>query len=56
MVICSGRRLRFAATQRRLITDLIAGGLLTVATLVIAGLLTHALPGIADGELRTLGA
>jgi tellurite resistance protein len=48
--------LRFAAAQPGTLTDLIAWVLLSVATLVIAGLFARTLVGLARGELRTLSA
>jgi tellurite resistance protein len=46
--------LRTAAAEPGLITDVIALGLLALATVVIAGLLVRTLVGVARGELKTL--
>ena len=48
--------LRFAAAEPGTFTDLIAWVLLSLATLVIAGLFARTLIGLARGELRTLSA
>jgi tellurite resistance protein len=48
--------LRFAAAQPGTLTDLIAWVLLSLATLVIAGLFARTLIGLARGELRALSA
>ena len=48
--------LRFAAAEPSLAADLVGLGLLTLATLVIAGLLVRTLLGLAKGELRSLSA
>jgi tellurite resistance protein len=48
--------LRFAAAQPGLITDVIALGLLALATLVVAGLVGRTVLGIIRGELRTLSS
>jgi tellurite resistance protein len=48
--------LRFAVAQPGLVTDVIAIGLLTLATLVIAALLGQTVVGLFKGELRSLSA
>ena len=48
--------LRYAAAEHGLLGDLFALALLCLATLVILGLLTRTLWGVARGELRTLSA
>ena len=48
--------LRFAAADPGMITDAIGLGLLTLASVTIAGLFVRTLTGIARGELRALSA
>ena len=48
--------LRMAAADPRMLTDLVAGALLALASATIAGLLVRTLLGVARGELRTLSS
>lgn len=47
---------RFASARPGMITDVVAVGLLTLASAVIAGLAARTVIGIARGELRTLSS